>query len=108
MNRCGTIFLPYKPDVPGLYGEGACVTVTVAMDHPSGGFDVPCCACACHAEIIARPEESVKVDLKNSERKVPKAYQKRRQICYTIHHTNKVMQGKQRHVRYRYARKPNI
>lgn len=27
--------------VPGLCGEGACVAVTVAMDHPSRGFHLP-------------------------------------------------------------------
>jgi len=56
----GTIFLPYKPDVPGLYGEGACVTITVAMDHPPRSLDAPCCACIYHARMITQQKESVK------------------------------------------------
>jgi hypothetical protein len=35
-------FLPHKPILcRGLCGEGACVAVTVAMDHPSRGFYLP-------------------------------------------------------------------
>src|SRR5690242_815187 len=37
----GTIFCRISQYVPGLYGEGACVAVTVAMDHPSGDFQFP-------------------------------------------------------------------
>ena len=42
MRKHGTHISPHKPILcRGLCGEGACVTVAVAMDHPSRGFHFP-------------------------------------------------------------------
>ncbi|GHO51361.1 hypothetical protein KSX_95240 [Ktedonospora formicarum] len=39
--------------VPGLSGEGACVAVMVAMDHPSRGFHFPSQVDRIHGDTVA-------------------------------------------------------
>lgn len=49
----GTIFSPHKPYVPGLCGQGARVAIAVAMDHPSGDFQLPRYTRIHHAGMVA-------------------------------------------------------